>query len=60
MFKEQKMFYTHLFLAGQRASAIGATGDDVVFFPVDVSPPGRWVLLAGMVAICLLLCCSIY
>ena len=33
MFKEQKMFYTNLFLASQRASAIGATGDDVVFPP---------------------------
>ena len=33
MFKEQKMFYTNLFLASQRASAIGATGDDVVFSP---------------------------
>ena len=31
MFKEQKMFYTNLVLAGQRTSAIGATGDDVVF-----------------------------
>ena len=60
MLKEQKMFYTNLFLAGRRASALGATGDDVVFPPLDVSPPGRWVLLAGMVAIFLLLCCSIY
>ena len=31
MFEEQKMFYTNLVLAGQRTSAIGATGDDVVF-----------------------------
>ena len=30
------------------------------FPPMDVSPPGCWVLLAGMVAIYLLLCHSIY
>lgn len=33
MFKEQKMFYTNFFLPGQRASAIGATCDDVVYSP---------------------------
>ena len=60
MFKEQKMFYTNFFLAGRRTSVIGTTDDDVVFPPMDVSPPGCWVLLAGMVAIYLLLCHSIY
>ena len=33
MFKEQKMFYTNLFLAGRRANAMGATGDDVFYSP---------------------------
>ena len=34
MFKEQKMVYTNLLLAGQRAtSTIGAIGDDVVYSP---------------------------
>ena len=60
MFKEQKMFYNNnLFLAGRRASVMGATGDDVVF-PPNGRHPGVGSCWLRMVSIYPLLCRSIY